>query len=458
MGLFNRLTNPKTPKNVQKGDKKRDSSVHHQQSSVAENGRELKKNHSTNDILDQNTRNKHSKMAQELRGKDEKLASISVELERFQVECKQLRRDNDGLTGDVKKLKNEIAAQELLVRLERGDFEELKAKESSYHQLVKDNKKLREKIKILEADSSRHAELKQTKEKLRATIDEANRAHAKLEKERAEARKDATDLEKENKLIQQELKNALRAQSDMEKSLQKIQASESKMTSDRDDELEELRATVTTLERKLADSKTVDLAIRSKDQEIASLKATIDSLNLNDRNKDEIIVEKEQSIQNLRYKLKDAQETYESQWEEMMMMTERQLKAVRAEKTDTSATKQLKSEIRSLQTKLQNKEDEKSTLNKELTDLKRKLRNADAENRVPKAKYDEAVRELTDKVSNLDERLKDESYSRVEEKRIAEQVIQNLQGHMINIYTGNIPTEMAKMLDTIVKIKLANQT
>ena len=55
----------------------------------------------------------------------------------------------------------------------------------------------------------------------------------------------------------------------------------------------------------------------------------------------------------------------------MMMMTERQLKAVRAEKTDTSAKKQLKSEIRSLQTKLQNKEDEKSTLNKELTDLKR---------------------------------------------------------------------------------------
>ena len=50
------------------------------------------------------------------------------------------------------KLQNEIAAQELLVRLERGDFEELKTKESSYHQLVKDNKKLHEKIKILEAD------------------------------------------------------------------------------------------------------------------------------------------------------------------------------------------------------------------------------------------------------------------------------------------------------------------
>ena len=56
-----------------------------------------------------------------------------------------------------------------------------------------------------------------------------------------------------------------------------------------------------------------------------------------------------------------------------MMMTERQLKAVRAEKTDTNATKQLKSEIRSLQTKLQNKEDEKSSMSKEVTDLKRSV-------------------------------------------------------------------------------------
>ena len=40
-------------------------------------------------------------------------------------------------------------------------------------------------------------------------------------------------------------------------------------------------------------------------------KATIDSLNRNDQNKDEIIKEKEQAVQNLRYKLKDAQETYE---------------------------------------------------------------------------------------------------------------------------------------------------
>ena len=54
------------------------------------------------------------------RGKDEKLAAISVELERFQAECKQLRRDNDLLTGDVKKLKvNWICAHlDLIIKLQ----------------------------------------------------------------------------------------------------------------------------------------------------------------------------------------------------------------------------------------------------------------------------------------------------------------------------------------------------
>ena len=54
------------------------------------------------------------------RGKDEKLAAISVELERFQAECKQLRRDNDLLTGDVKKLKvNLICAHlDLIIKLQ----------------------------------------------------------------------------------------------------------------------------------------------------------------------------------------------------------------------------------------------------------------------------------------------------------------------------------------------------
>jgi len=415
----------------------------------------LTKNHSTNDILDDKSRRNQEKMNQALRDKNQQIAAISIELERFQKECTNLKSENEKLAGGVKKLEEEIAAQELLVRLERGDFEELKTKEKSYHQLVKENKKLNDKIKLLEKDSSRQIEQERIEKKLRQTIDDFNRERTKLEKERTEAKEKASDLAHKNKLLQDELKNALKAQTEMEKSLYKSQASETKMENDRNQELEQLRETVSELENKLKETKSGDMTLRARDQEIAALKATIDSLNRNDQNKDEIIKEKEQAVQNLRYKLKDAQETYESQWEEMMMMTERQLKAVRAEKTDTNATKQLKSEIRSLQTKLQNKEDEKSSMSKEVTDLKRKVRNLESENRIPKAKYDDAVRELNDKVSDLEDRLKDESFARIEEKQVMERVIQNLQGHMINIYTGNIPHEMAQMLDTIVKIKLS---
>jgi len=55
----------------------------------------------------------------------------------------------------------------------------------------------------------------------------------------------------------------------------------------------------------------------------------------------------------------------------MMMMTERQLKAVRAEKSDTSAIKKLQSDVKVLENKLQNKKDENSNLSREISDLKR---------------------------------------------------------------------------------------
>ena len=55
----------------------------------------------------------------------------------------------------------------------------------------------------------------------------------------------------------------------------------------------------------------------------------------------------------------------------MMMMTERQLKAVRAEKTDSAATKKLESDVKRLEAKLQTKNDENLALSREVKDLKR---------------------------------------------------------------------------------------
>ena len=78
----------------------------------------------------------------------------------------------------------------------------------------------------------------------------------------------------------------------------------------------------------------------------------------------------------------------------------------------------------------------------------------DAKGAVSLSKFEETRKELTNRLEEAEEVLKEEKLSRMDEKLQLERKIKNLQGHMINIYTGNIPPEMAQMLDTIVKIKL----
>ena len=78
----------------------------------------------------------------------------------------------------------------------------------------------------------------------------------------------------------------------------------------------------------------------------------------------------------------------------------------------------------------------------------------DAKGAVSLSKFEETRKELTNRLEEAEDTLKEEKLSRMDEKLQLERKIKNLQGHMINIYTGNIPPEMAQMLDTIVKIKL----
>ena len=78
----------------------------------------------------------------------------------------------------------------------------------------------------------------------------------------------------------------------------------------------------------------------------------------------------------------------------------------------------------------------------------------DAKGAVSLSKFEDTRNELTNRLDEAEEFLKEEKLSRMDEKIQLERKIKNLQGHMINIYTGNIPPEMAQMLDTIVKIKL----
>jgi len=64
---------------------------------------------------------------------------------------------------------------------------------------------------------------------------------------------------------------------------------------------------------------------------------------------------------------------------------------------------------------------------------------------------------LEDVISELDETLENTKKCQKEENLNYEKVIQNLRGHMLNIYTGNISPEMELILNAAVKIQLRKQ-
>ena len=82
----------------------------------------------------------------------------------------------------------------------------------------------------------------------------------------------------------------------------------------------------------------------------------------------------------------------------------------------------------------------------------------DAKGAVSLSKFEETRKELTNRLEEAEDVLKEEKLSRMDEKLQLERKIKNLQGHMISIYTGHVPLEMAKMLDQIVKLRLEAQT
>ena len=78
----------------------------------------------------------------------------------------------------------------------------------------------------------------------------------------------------------------------------------------------------------------------------------------------------------------------------------------------------------------------------------------DSKTSISKSLHDEIIGEMSARIDELEDQLREEKYGRIADQRDFDRKMKNLQGHMINIYTGNIPPEMAKMLDGIVKLKL----
>merc|ERR1712131_453912 len=100
------------------------------------------KNPSEADILS-TQRNKQSSIEKQLRSKEEKVAQLTCELVNANNEAEKLRDEKEKLNKAFKKLSDEVKEQELLVRLERGDYEELKTKETEFIKIKDENQLLK---------------------------------------------------------------------------------------------------------------------------------------------------------------------------------------------------------------------------------------------------------------------------------------------------------------------------
>ena len=76
-----------------------------------------------------------------------------------------------------------------------------------------------------------------------------------------------------------------------------------------------------------------------------------------------------------------------------------------------------------------------------------------------KSKNREFSRKATDierarsELASANDSIKQMKLESEEEKRKNERIIFNLRGHMLNIYTGNVSEEMAKMLDIALELE-----
>ena len=144
--------------------------------------------------------------------------------------------------------------------------------------------------------------------------------------------------------------------------------------------------------------------------------------------------------------------SFQSQFEETMMMHNRQLQSFRLQSVDHSQTTRLEGEVTQLKRQLKSEKELNQTQTVDMAELKTKY-----------ARLQHATRSVGEveklKLTLVDLRkeVKKEKISRSEDKLDYERIIQNLRGHMLNIYTGNVSPEMTKVLNAALELELRKQ-
>merc|ERR1712062_604981 len=229
----------------------------------------FKKNLSQNDILEAERIKKTKMQSQIIKSKDDKIGSLLSELENANDKVKILEAENERISTNMKALEDEISSQECLVRLERGDYEELKIKEKNAKKLEKQNKELSNQIKQLKCDllegatdktnfeksekilQDAKAKAEKDRKSLQDKLDEVTRLNEQLKNENKEIENRNYDLTTENKIISKELKNSLKANSELEKQIQKLKSIEEKRIQENENKMQKDRMNIEQLETKL---------------------------------------------------------------------------------------------------------------------------------------------------------------------------------------------------------------
>jgi hypothetical protein len=134
-----------------------------------------------------------------------------------------------------------------------------------------------------------------------------------------------------------------------------------------------------------------------------------------------------------------------------MMMHSRQLQSIRQSQDNNQSTR-LEADVKRLREQLKIEQESGRAKVTEVSELKTKMTRL--ENR---SRNSDDLEQQKLAIERLKIELKAEKSSRNEEKLNYETIIQNLRGHMLNIFQGNVSPENEKLLNMALQSELKKQ-
>lgn len=470
-------------KNHEKKDRDRSESSRHRAQAYEQERREKEKSEQERKILTdkkmQEDKIKIQELSNDLREKSEHVDELVSTIHEQKSSIEKLSSDIEILHQKNQDLESRIASDDNFVKIEPKYYEELQnstiqckdLETSLTEQEIKLSLVEQESISLIQEEQQKCQFLRNELEKvisdrhtetatLRQTIDSLEGQLKLVQNENEMVRRNENAVQKmfeeisdEKNVLENELKNSMKANHDLEMKFKKIQED-----FDRRERLDEMRGLgdkLKTVEDQLSEAmfqnQEKDRIILEKDDQLKEKQNKIYRMTDELSNRDEKIEKQETTINNLKYKMKDDAERFESQFEETMMMHSRQLQSIRQSQDNNQSTR-LEADVKRLREQLKIEQESGRAKVTEVSELKTKMTRL--ENR---SRNSDDLEQQKLAIERLKIELKAEKSSRNEEKLNYETIIQNLRGHMLNIFQGNVSPENEKLLNMALQSELKKQ-